>query len=118
MAYAQRAEAAGSGTLMLQLGKHELVLNLTDSDGDSILDSNNDIIETVTYFIDMEDVESLVDRIDALEVMLKNYVRMQSEINNSMDELTKRIDANAEDIASNKADIDKLKSNALLDSNY
>ena len=115
LAYAERAEAADVGSLMLQLGKHELVLNLTDSDGDSILDSNNNIIKTITYFIDMEDVESLVNRLDTLKIILNNFIKIQSEFNNTIVTTAANIIKN---ITTNKVNIEKLKSNALLDSNY
>lgn len=109
------AESTELSTFMLQLGKHELALDLTDSDGDSISDSNDNNIEAVTCFIDMEDIVPLIDRIRALETMLSNFEKTQSEI---MNELTKRVDANEENITTNKSNIETLKSNVLLDSNY
>ena len=63
LANAVRAEETDIGQLVKKLAQHELPLCLTDSDNDAITDSDGDPVKGATYFVDTANVVDIVTQI-------------------------------------------------------
>ena len=117
LAAAQRAEIADVGQLMESLAKHEMTIAITDSTDDSLLDSSGNSILATIMFIDMEDVKGLAEEICYLRSELED-IRQNGSFDERVDGIINEIGSLTTILTAAVADINKLKSNALLDSGY
>ncbi|MCD8372959.1 MAG: hypothetical protein LUD27_06645 [Clostridia bacterium] len=111
--YAKIAGETELGSLPASLAQHILILELMDSDGEPILSSDNDSIETVTYFVDDETVRELEERITILENIITEMLHAFS-----YEKVNSFVSTATEQIATLEEDVDALKEHSILDANY
>jgi len=70
--YAQQAKDTDVGTLISQLGKYKITTKLEDAEGNYILDSDGNYMETEIHFASPDDILSVLEKVMDIESRLSD----------------------------------------------